>query len=207
MSDEIQPPSPEPVPPSWHRVHLWQIQAVRDALVVLLVIGVIWLGDVLSIITVPLLVALLLAYLVEPLVAWLARLVPRLGRKGAVVAMVGLLALVGSGVLLGTVPVLVRQGAALVHNADRYAANLKRFATSSDLPAWLRERLAPVVAYLPDGAPARSATRTTHPRRRSPLRTSPRQRSPRRRPRRLRPRQRPPCPAPRFRSMSNACAS
>jgi predicted PurR-regulated permease PerM len=116
----------------WHRVHLWQIQAVRDVVLVFSIIGLLTLGKVLSIITVPLMVALLLAYLVEPIVAWIARIVPWLGRKGAVLVMMGLLALVGAAILLGTVPMLVKQGVSLAKNSDRYVANLKSFANSPD---------------------------------------------------------------------------
>lgn len=154
MSDDPKPTIPEPVKPKdWHAIHLWQIQSVRDGLLILLVIGMIYLGGVLSIITVPLMVALLLSYLVEPVVAWLARVVPYIGRKGAVLLMMGMLGLVGAGVLLGTVPLLVKQGVSLVRNTDRYVANLKAFATSSDLPEWLREHLSVVVSYLPEGKP------------------------------------------------------
>lgn len=154
MSDDPKPTNPEPVKPTdWHAIHLWQIQSVRDGVLILMVIGLIYLGSVLSVITVPLMVALLLSYLVEPVVAWLARVVPYIGRKGAVLLMMGMLGLVGVGVLLGTVPLLVKQGVSLVRNTDRYAANLKAFATSADLPQWLREHLSVVVSYLPEGKP------------------------------------------------------
>ncbi|HEX3135870.1 MAG TPA: AI-2E family transporter [Planctomycetota bacterium] len=156
MSDDPKPTTSDAAaekPRDWHSVHLWQIQSVRDGVLILLAIGLIYLGNVLSIITVPLMVALLLAYLVEPVVAWLARVVPRLGRKGAVLVMMGSLALGGIAVLVGTVPVLVKQGVSLAHNSDRYVANLKEFATSTDLPDWLRERLGKLAAYLPDGKP------------------------------------------------------
>jgi predicted PurR-regulated permease PerM len=154
MPDDPKPTSPEPVKPQdWHRIHLWQIQSVRDVVLVVAVIGLLTLGKVLSIITVPLLVALLLAYLVEPLVAWLARVAPWLGRQGAVLLMMGALAIGGLGVLLSTVPVLISQGVSLAKNSDRYIANFKGFATSEDLPEWLRERLGTLVGYLPDAKP------------------------------------------------------
>jgi predicted PurR-regulated permease PerM len=154
MSDDSQPTSPElEKPQEWHRLHLWQIQGVRDVCLVFLIIGLLSLGKILSIITVPLMVALLLAYLVEPVVAWLARVVPRLGRKGAVLVMMGTLAFGGIAILIGTVPVLVNQGMSLAKNSDRYIANLKGFASSDDLPEWLRERLSKLAAYLPDGKP------------------------------------------------------
>ena len=68
-------PSPEPAPPpaDIRRLHLWQIQAVRDAMVIAAVVGLVWLGYAMRSVTVPLLVALLLAYLFEPLIVWAGR--------------------------------------------------------------------------------------------------------------------------------------
>lgn len=57
----------------WRRLRLWHIQPVRDLLVLSLVFGVFYLGYVLRAITVPMLLALLLAYLFEPLVKKLTR--------------------------------------------------------------------------------------------------------------------------------------
>jgi predicted PurR-regulated permease PerM len=97
------------------RLHLWQIQWVRDVLVVASVVGVLWLGYALRFVTVPLLVALGLAYLVEPLVQWLCR---RMGMaRPAAVGVI--LATFGVGLvvlLLVTVPVLVSQTTSLVQN-------------------------------------------------------------------------------------------
>lgn len=97
------------------RLHLWQIQWVRDVLVVASVVGVLWLGYALRFVTVPLLVALGLAYLVEPLVRWLCR---RMGMSRPA-AVGGILATFGVGLvvlLLVTVPVLVSQTTSLVQN-------------------------------------------------------------------------------------------
>jgi len=71
------PPAPAPAPPTgpsepgahWNSLHLWQIQPLRDTLVILTFIALLWLGYALSIVTVPILLALALAYLFEPLVA------------------------------------------------------------------------------------------------------------------------------------------
>jgi predicted PurR-regulated permease PerM len=52
----------------WPHLHLWQIQPLRDLLVLAAVVGIVYLGYVLSIVTVPILLALALAYLFEPLV-------------------------------------------------------------------------------------------------------------------------------------------
>lgn len=153
MDPDQKPPAPNDPRPTWQRVHLWQIQAVRDVVLVFAVLGLLALGKVLSIITVPLMVALLLAYLVEPVVAWLSRVAPWLGRKGAVLLMMGTLAIGGLAILVSTVPVLISQGVSLAKNSDRYVANLKGFANSPDLPVWLRDRLSKLASYLPDGKP------------------------------------------------------
>ena len=55
------------------KLHLWQIQAVRDVLFIAAVVALFWLGYALRAVTVPLLVALLLAYLFEPVVSYLVQ--------------------------------------------------------------------------------------------------------------------------------------
>ena len=87
----------KPVKPprgDWKTLHLWQIQGVRDVLVGLGVLGLLWLGQKTSIVTVPLLLAILLAYLFEPVIVWvMARF--RLQRQGAVASvLVGAIAVV-----------------------------------------------------------------------------------------------------------------
>ena len=79
MADEITPPplATRPDDPArsrdWRRLHLWQIQPIRDAAVLLLFLGLFKLGYLLSAVTVPLLIAILLAYLFEPVVRKLPR--------------------------------------------------------------------------------------------------------------------------------------
>ena len=53
---------------SWPHLHLWQIQPLRDLLVLAGIFGLLYLGYVLSIVTVPILLALTLSYLFEPIV-------------------------------------------------------------------------------------------------------------------------------------------
>jgi len=54
----------------WARLHLWQMQPVRDVLLGLGILSLFWLGQATSVVTVPLLLALLLAYLFEPVIVW-----------------------------------------------------------------------------------------------------------------------------------------
>jgi predicted PurR-regulated permease PerM len=65
--------TPSAGPVDWQRLHLWQIQPVRDGILIASLIGLVYLGSILSVVTVPLLLALLLAYLFEPLVRWLTK--------------------------------------------------------------------------------------------------------------------------------------
>ncbi|MEO2144578.1 MAG: hypothetical protein ABGY32_01650, partial [bacterium] len=59
--------------PPWARMHLWQIQWVRDLLIGSAFLGLLMLGHRLSLVTVPLLLALGLAYLLEPLMRGLEK--------------------------------------------------------------------------------------------------------------------------------------
>ncbi len=61
-----------PHPPDLARLHLWQIQFVRDAAWIAALIGLVWVGYAMRSVTVPLLVALMLAYLFEPLINWIS---------------------------------------------------------------------------------------------------------------------------------------
>lgn len=71
------PLSPEPIGldmrPAWARLHLWQMQPVRDVILALLLVGLVVVGQKISVVTVPLLLAILLAYLFEPLIVWTMR--------------------------------------------------------------------------------------------------------------------------------------
>ena len=103
--------------PDFARLHIWQIQAFRDVLVVAAVVGILLAGYALRAVTVPLLVALLLAYLFEPLISWMCSS-PRLGLKRA--RAVTLLLLVVCGALLITsvvvIPLVIGETATLVHD-------------------------------------------------------------------------------------------
>ena len=53
----------------WRDLHLWEIQPVRDVLLGLAIVGLFLLGEATSVVTVPLLLAVLFAYLFEPVIA------------------------------------------------------------------------------------------------------------------------------------------
>lgn len=103
-------PAARPSGIDWRKLHLWQIQPVRDILVVLLLVGLVYVGYLISVVTVPLLLALLLAYLFEPVVDVLTRRV-RMSRQGAVAA------IIIAVVLFIVVPVVIGAGFAVVQVA------------------------------------------------------------------------------------------
>ncbi|MCA9294678.1 MAG: AI-2E family transporter [Phycisphaerales bacterium] len=79
--------------PEWWTKHLWQIQPVRDVLVLLAVFGLLVLGAKLSLVTVPLLLAATLAYLFEPIVQRLTR-VNWISRPGAAISIIATVVIV-----------------------------------------------------------------------------------------------------------------
>lgn len=101
--------APPAARPAWADLRLWQIQFVRDVLVGAGILGLLLLGERLSLVTVPLLLALFFAYLFEPIIAritrprWLSRRVAATGvvLGGALVIGVPTLLAVGFGGLQG----------------------------------------------------------------------------------------------------------
>lgn len=120
---------PEPARSLQH-LHLLQIQPVRDLLVILLLVGVVYLGYVLRPLTIPLLLALALAYLFEPIVRRMTAS-GRIRRPVAAISIIFTMVLVvllpvGFGVAYGTA-----QG---VHAGRQMSVNLAAFRASMDNP-------------------------------------------------------------------------
>ena len=101
---------------SFDRKHLWEIQAIRDVLLIAGGLSVLWLGHALSSITIPLLVALLLAYLVEPLVEGLGR--RGVSRSRAAAWFVALFGVLVVGLLALVLPLIVGQTLRLVDDVE-----------------------------------------------------------------------------------------
>ncbi len=124
----------------WKTLRLWQIQPVRDILIVLLIFGVVYLGYLASIVTVPILLALLLAYLFEPLVSWLVtrRIASRRGSALGIILFAAIVFVVPA-VLGGTFAVV--QGVRFVETTAR---NIDLLARSVEKPEdeQLRARIA-----------------------------------------------------------------
>ncbi len=167
MADTPDTPTPTPTPAprrDWKTLHLWQIQGVRDVLVVLGILGLFWVGQTISIVTVPLLLAILFAYLFEPVIRWL---IARTGlkRQGAVAAVLAatILAIIVPSALGLTFGVI--QSAALV---KRVAENTSTTLAAVQEGAKLRDaraQLPPAPTEAQDAAPEASdpATDPTAP--------------------------------------------
>ncbi|MCH2135634.1 MAG: AI-2E family transporter [Phycisphaerales bacterium] len=133
--------------------HLWEIRPLRDIMIVLIVAIVLWLGYAFRDVTVPLLVALLLAYLFEPVIAWMtrARWIP-FGRTGAVSV---LLTTIVIGMLAGlalVVPQVIEQTVSVVESVEDGTARRKLTAlTESWVPQHLQPDILDLVDELPSG--------------------------------------------------------
>jgi predicted PurR-regulated permease PerM len=134
MSDPT-PDSPTPL----HRLHIWQFQAVRDVLWIAAVWGLLVLGYYLNSVTVPILIALGLAYMFEPLVRKVTSLHKSFTRTRVVTAT--LAGIVGAIVLIVTLvmPLIYKQTRDFVRNRAKYAATLHRVAENPDTPVFMRE--------------------------------------------------------------------
>lgn len=155
MADE--PLRESPSPPSAASLHLWQIQGVRDVLVILIVCAVIWVGYWLRDVTVPLLIAVALAYLFEPLVQRLTRFrgITRTGAVTIILLTVG----VGATIFITlTAPVAIGQTVSLVNRLrDGDYSGLATRAIDS-LPEQYRDDLRPAVEWLSQGKKRNAAS-------------------------------------------------
>ncbi len=99
--------------PDLRKLHLWQIQGIRDILVVGLVLWILYMGYQMRTVTVPLLVALALAYLFEPVVCYLCtfRFVSRPVAVSVILLTSGLV--FGITIAIG-LPLVVGQGVELL---------------------------------------------------------------------------------------------
>jgi len=113
MSDSESEPTHHDGATRLARLHLWQIQGVRDVVVVALVLAIVYLGYAMRSVSVPLLVAFGLAYLVEPVVQGLVRRF-NMTRTAAVGTLMGTAGVALVAVLAIMVPIVVGQSASFV---------------------------------------------------------------------------------------------
>ena len=151
------------------KLHLWQIQWVRDLFLLLIVLCAIWLGYAMRDITIPLLVALLLAYLFEPLISCLAE--HSKFPLGRIPIISGILLLLSAGLLIVlavTVPLVISQTSSLIHEVqDGHLRTKLEQLNSKFAPEDIREEVSQSLTFLPSGiAPTSSesgAEVTTQP--------------------------------------------
>lgn len=137
--------------PEYARMHVWQIQGVRDVLLVAAVVLVFWIGYALRAVTVPLLVALLLAYLFEPLIKKLCQH-PRISRVHAVS---GLLLVAGGSfvlVLAIVLPLLIGQTIQAIRYTTDGSLRTKASQITMDyVPSAYHDEAMSIIEYLPTG--------------------------------------------------------
>lgn len=114
----------------WRRLHLWQIQPVRDLLLVAAIIGLVYIGYRAAVVTVPLLLAVTMAYLFEPFIRWLtAKRIT--GRRGAAIG------IIAAAVLTVCVPLTVGVAFAVVEGvsfAGRLSTDVRAVLSSVENP-------------------------------------------------------------------------
>lgn len=137
------------------KLHLWQIQWVRDLFLLLLIVSGIWLGYAMRDITIPLLVALLLAYLFEPMISCLAN--HSAFPLGRIPVISGILIVLTTGILITlavTIPLVISQTSSLVHEVQdgHLRAKLEKI-TEQYVPEDIREDVKNSISFLPSGTP------------------------------------------------------
>jgi predicted PurR-regulated permease PerM len=149
--------------PDVRSLHLWQIQSVRDVLVIALVAGLVYVGYALRTVTVPLLIALALAYLVEPVVSRMSRW-RRMSRPIAVGLILAALGVLVSVLLAIVVPLAVGQTLSFADSlrSGRYDGAVSRAISivpeeyRADVQEWVDR------AIHPASREQRSATEASH---------------------------------------------
>ncbi len=150
------------IPRDVSKLHLWQIQWVRDSFLILSIICGVWLGYAMRDITIPLLVALLLAYLFEPLVSFLEhnKKFP-LGRIPIIVGLLTIITTLVLVVLVLTVPMVISQTSSLVGDisSGKIRSQLHQ-VTEKYAPEDMKDEIQQTLAFLPSGNNGIAATIT-----------------------------------------------
>lgn len=132
------PDEPQPSETDWTRRHLWHIQPVRDLLLVGIVVAIVWAGYALRYITIPLIVALGLAYLVEPLVHWISARF-RVSRAAVVGGVTGAIVLGAASGTFVLIPSVIRQSEAIVNKVQSGALKKSIGEFQAQLPEAFRK--------------------------------------------------------------------
>ena len=141
------PDEPQQSEADWTRRHLWHIQPVRDLLLVGIVFAIVWAGYALRYITIPLIVALGLAYLVEPLVRWLSTRF-RLSRGAVVGGVTGAIVLGAASGTFVLIPSVIRQSEAIVNKVQSGALKASIGEFQAQLPEAFRKEAADWIMWI-----------------------------------------------------------
>lgn len=136
------------------KLRLWQIQWVRDLFLLLTIFLIFWLGYAMRDITIPLLVALLLAYLFEPLISFLANH-PKfpLGRIPVITSILTILVTVTLLVIAITIPVVISQTSSLVNDVQEGKLRTKLEQVAANYaPEDFKDEIAETISYLPSSS-------------------------------------------------------
>ncbi len=134
---------------------------MRDLCFLLTIFAGIWLGYVMRDITIPLLVALLLAYLFDPMISYLADH-PQFP-LGRIPVISGILFILVTGVLLVlaiTIPMVISQTTSLVNDIQdgKLRSTLEQFTTQY-APEEVKDEIIETLAYLPSSLEQPESTR------------------------------------------------
>jgi predicted PurR-regulated permease PerM len=140
-------------------MHLWQFQPVRDLLIFAGIVGVLYLGYRVSLVTIPMLLAMMLAYLFEPLVR-------RLTRHGVMSRPGVAIAIIVTAFFVAVVPIAVGVGTATIQGikiAQNVAGNMNDMLAAVRFSHNTREGRAGAekygtVSWEPDNPEAEDAT-------------------------------------------------
>jgi len=141
------PDEPRPSETDWTRRHLWHIQPVRDLLLVGIVVAIVWAGYALRYITIPLIVALGLAYLVEPLVRWISARF-RVSRAAVVGGVTGAIVLGAASGTFVLIPSVIRQSEAIVNKVQSGALKKSIGEFQAQLPEAFRKEVADWIVWI-----------------------------------------------------------
>ncbi|MEE2908198.1 MAG: AI-2E family transporter [Planctomycetota bacterium] len=149
--DDSTSNSEQDQPAVWSDLHLWQIRFIRDILFALIFILLFWLGYALRDVTVPLLVALLLAYLAEPAIRWTTRTwwIP-FERMGAVIVFVSFFIVVVLATIAFVVPPTVNQIMELVDEVESGSVRTKLVKITDEyVPVHMQSEIIDLLDFLP----------------------------------------------------------
>ena len=138
---------------AWADLHLWQIRFIRDILIALVVFLLFWLGYAMRDVTVPLLVALLLAYLAEPAIRWGSDCVwIPFKRLGGVIFFLGVFIVLILALVAFVIPPGVNQVLDLVDEVENGVVRTKLIKLTDEYaPESIRSDLIELVEFLPRG--------------------------------------------------------